>query len=90
MEIIERVKSIILKPKEEWVIIEAENAPHSKVFFGHLLPMALIPAIAKFILFWWHWRKTVKAAIDAIESALSSLGNYGVDETCCMHRIMLH
>ena len=81
MEIIERVKTIFLDPKEEWTIIEAENAPHAKVFTGHLLPLALIPAIAKFVVLWWHWRKAVKAATDKFESAMSSYNNvYGGDE----------
>jgi len=64
MEIIERVKSIIMKPKEEWVIIEAENAPHSKVFFGHLLILALIPAAAIFFNYWWTWHSAYTEAIN--------------------------
>ena len=66
MEIFDRIKTLLFNPKEEWTIIEAENAPHAKVLTGYLLPLALIPAIAKFVVLWWQWRKAVKAAIDAL------------------------
>ena len=79
MEIFERVTAILSNPKEEWTIIEAENASHGKVLTGHLLPLALIPAVAKFAVFWWQWRKTVKAATDKIELAASSYSSYGND-----------
>ena len=77
MEILERVKAILLNPKQEWAVIEAEDKPHVKVLTGHLLPLALIPAVAKFAIFWWQWRKTVKAATDTLESTVSSYGGYG-------------
>lgn len=49
MEIINRIKSILVSPKTEWQTIEAENAPHAKVFTTYVVPLALIPAIAAFI-----------------------------------------
>ncbi|MDR2811192.1 MAG: YIP1 family protein [Tannerellaceae bacterium] len=49
MEIISRVKSILVSPKEEWQTIEAENAPHAKVFTSYVVPLALIPAIAALV-----------------------------------------
>jgi len=49
MDIISRVKNILLTPKTEWQTIEAENAPHVKVFTSYVVPLALIPAIAAFI-----------------------------------------
>jgi hypothetical protein len=76
MELIDRAKAILLNPKEEWEVIEAENAPHAKVLVGYLLPLAAIPAVAKFVTFWWQWRKTVQAATDQIQSAMSSYGGY--------------
>ena len=48
MELFNRVKSILINPKEEWEIIEAENEPHSNVFAKHLLILALIPTLAFF------------------------------------------
>ena len=48
MELLNRVKSILFNPKEEWEVIEVENEPHAKVFMKHLLILALIPALAFF------------------------------------------
>ena len=48
MEIFDRIKTVLFKPKEEWTIIEAENASHAKVFTKYLLIMALVPALAFF------------------------------------------
>jgi hypothetical protein len=49
MELIERIKSILVSPKTEWQTVEAENTPHMKVFTSYVIPLALIPAIAAFI-----------------------------------------
>ncbi|GHV48962.1 hypothetical protein FACS1894181_06270 [Bacteroidia bacterium] len=49
MEIINRIKSILASPKTEWQAIEAEDAPHAKVFVTYVVLLALIPAIAAFI-----------------------------------------
>ena len=49
MEIIDRVKKVLTCPKTEWPVIEAENAPHAKVFTSYVVPLALIPAVAAFI-----------------------------------------
>jgi hypothetical protein len=49
MEIINRVKNILVSPKTEWAAIDAENAPHAKVFMTYVVPLAAIPAIAAFI-----------------------------------------
>ncbi|MDR1554243.1 MAG: YIP1 family protein [Prevotellaceae bacterium] len=45
----EKVKKILVSPKNEWQTIEAENAPHAKVFTTFVVPLALIPAIAAFV-----------------------------------------
>ena len=49
MEIIDRVKNILVTPKTEWPAIEKENAPHLKVLTTYVLLLAAIPAIAAFI-----------------------------------------
>ena len=49
MEIINRVKNILITPKTEWTAIEGENTPHAKLFTTYVLPLAVIPAIAAFI-----------------------------------------
>jgi hypothetical protein len=49
MKIIDRAKQIILKPKDEWVVIDQENTNVKDLVTGYLLPLALIPAIASLI-----------------------------------------
>jgi hypothetical protein len=49
MEIINRVKIILLSPKKEWEVIKGEDDPHGKVFISYVLPLALIPAVCSFI-----------------------------------------
>jgi hypothetical protein len=49
MNIIERAKNILIKPKEEWLIIDQENTPVSPLVTSYLIPLAMIPAIAAFI-----------------------------------------
>ncbi len=51
MDTIERVKNIILSPKTEWKVIEAEEMTASKLLTSYLILLALIPAIASFIGF---------------------------------------
>ena len=49
MEIISKVKNILLNPKTEWEVISEKNDTHLKVLTAYLIPLALIPAIAGFI-----------------------------------------
>jgi len=49
MNIVQRAKGIILKPKEEWEKISQENNSHSTILINYLIPLALIPAIASLI-----------------------------------------
>jgi len=49
MEIINRVKNILVAPKEEWATIEAEQNSHVKILTSYLLLLALIPAVCQFI-----------------------------------------
>ena len=49
MDIINRVKNILVCPKTEWQTIEAENEPHAKVFTSYVVLLAIIPAVAAFI-----------------------------------------
>jgi hypothetical protein len=46
MDIVERVKNIIMIPKTEWLVIAAEEPNTAQIFKGYVLPLALIPAIA--------------------------------------------
>ena len=49
MDIIDRVKNIVITPKQEWVTIEAERLPSAKLLTSYLLLLALIPAACQFI-----------------------------------------
>jgi hypothetical protein len=49
MKIVDRIKNSLTAPKTEWQTIEAENAPHMKVFTSYVVPLALIPAISAFV-----------------------------------------
>jgi hypothetical protein len=49
MRIIDRVKNILLTPKTEWQVIEAEATPTQQLITGYVLPLAGVAAIASFI-----------------------------------------
>ena len=49
MDIVQRVQSIILKPKEEWVKIKAEPATVAGLFTSYAMVLAAIPAGARFL-----------------------------------------
>ncbi|HVT40568.1 MAG TPA: Yip1 family protein [Gemmatimonadaceae bacterium] len=49
MSLIDRVKGILLTPRKEWPIIEAEPATTASIYSGYIAPLAAIPAIAGFI-----------------------------------------
>ena len=51
MNLINRVKSILLSPKTEWPVIESEQTDVKTLTLNYLLPLALIPAVAGFIGF---------------------------------------
>ncbi len=47
--LVERVKAILLKPKEEWPVIDAESASISGLYMRYALILAAIPALAGFV-----------------------------------------
>ncbi len=49
MNLVERVKKILLNPKEEWTVIDQENTSIAELVTSFLIPLALIPAIASLI-----------------------------------------
>ena len=71
MELFNRVKTILLNPKEEWEVIEAENEPHAKVL-PYLLILALIPAAALFFNYWWQWNSMISEATQRVIDAASA------------------
>ena len=49
MNIVERVKNILITPRTEWDVIAAEPTPPRQVVMSYVLPLAAIAAIAGFI-----------------------------------------
>lgn len=48
MNIVERVKNILLKPKEEWVVIEGETTSVQELYLNYVVILAAIPTVATF------------------------------------------
>jgi hypothetical protein len=49
MNIIERVKNIIITPKTEWLKIDTEEATIASLLTGYVLPLTIIGAVASFV-----------------------------------------
>ena len=49
MNLVERVKSLVLDPKVEWRVIDAESPSVQDLFTRFVLPLAAIPPVASFI-----------------------------------------
>ncbi|HEX9754999.1 MAG TPA: Yip1 family protein [Gemmatimonadales bacterium] len=49
MNLVERVKGILLTPKKEWPVIDGESATVGSLYTQYIIPLAAIPAIAGFI-----------------------------------------
>src|SRR5438094_6626062 len=49
MALVDRVKRILLTPKQEWPVIETEPATPGSLYTGYAIPLAAIPALAGFI-----------------------------------------
>jgi hypothetical protein len=49
MNIVQRVKDIILKPKETWTEIKAEQTSIKELYLSYVLILAAIPPVASFI-----------------------------------------
>jgi hypothetical protein len=49
MDLVERVKAILLTPKSEWLVIERESGDPTYLFTNYVAILAAIPAICGFI-----------------------------------------
>jgi hypothetical protein len=49
MDLVQRVQSVILKPKDEWVKIKAETTTVRGVFTSYVMLLAAIPVAAHFL-----------------------------------------
>ena len=49
MNLVDRVKKILLTPKTEWDVIAAETTPTQQLIISYVLPLAAVAAVATFI-----------------------------------------
>jgi hypothetical protein len=49
MDLVSRVKGILLNPKSEWATIDTEPATVGSLYSGYIVPLAAIPAVCGFI-----------------------------------------
>jgi hypothetical protein len=49
MGLVDRVKNILLNPRQEWEVIDAESATVGGIYTGYVLPLAAIPPICQAI-----------------------------------------
>jgi hypothetical protein len=49
MNLADRAKNIVLTPKTEWAVVEAEPTTIQEIYSGYVVPLALIPVVAGFI-----------------------------------------
>lgn len=49
MNLIERAKNIIITPKTEWLVVEAESATPTSLLVSYVLPMAIISSLGVLI-----------------------------------------
>ena len=49
MNLVDRVKNILLQPKTEWAVIEPEQTDPKTLYTSYICILALIPAVAGFI-----------------------------------------
>jgi hypothetical protein len=81
MNLIERVKNMIITPKTEWEVVATEDPNPSKVVMGYVLPIAIVVAIAAFIgygligtrILGFRFRSTELGLYSAISTLLSSI-----------------
>ncbi|MGH7647800.1 MAG: Yip1 family protein [Gemmatimonadaceae bacterium] len=49
MGLIDRAKNIIMRPKQEWPVIDTEPATVAGLYTGYIIPLSLVPTIASFV-----------------------------------------
>jgi hypothetical protein len=49
MDLVQKVQSILLKPKDEWVKIKGESATAADLFKSYAMVLAAIPAVSQFL-----------------------------------------
>ncbi len=51
MNLIERVKNILITPKTEWAVIETETATPASILTAYVLPLSIVAAAGTFLRF---------------------------------------
>ena len=49
MDLVDRTKSILLRPKQEWQVIDGEETSVGGLFIGYIVPLAAIGPVASII-----------------------------------------
>jgi hypothetical protein len=49
MALVDRVKNILMSPRAEWQVIDAEPATVASLYTGYIMPLALIPPVCQAI-----------------------------------------
>ena len=49
MNLIERVKNILITPKTEWEVINGETATSQSLLMGYVLPLAIVAAVGSLL-----------------------------------------
>lgn len=75
MSLVARAQNIIMKPKEEWLVVASETADTGKIFTGYVIPLAILPALGSLLGqgllgfgFRWGIAWAITAAVGAIVS----------------------
>lgn len=70
---IQRVRNVVLRPRESWPALAAENVTVSQLFTGWVLPLAAVPALAYLIAveLWLHVFMSTYAAFAALAAGAS-------------------
>ncbi len=68
---LDRVKAILLRPRDEWPVIDREATPSGEIFTRYVMPLAAIGPLATFLGgqlfgyggFWFHYRPSLMGGL---------------------------
>jgi len=77
MSLVARAQNIIMKPKEEWLVVAQETPDTGKIMTGYVIPLAILPAVGSLLGyglmglgFKWGIAWAITAAVGAIVGTL--------------------
>ena len=50
MALVERARRILIRPREEWPVVAAEETTARDLYIGYIIPLAAIGPIASFVV----------------------------------------